>query len=56
VGQIEALEATPGHQEQLRAALLRALRLKGASMVADDLPLPLLLEEAQRRTRGYWLP
>ena len=56
VGQIEAEEATPGHQEQLRAALLRALRLEGASTVADDLPLPLLLEEAQRRKRGYRLP
>jgi hypothetical protein len=56
VGQIEAVESTPGHQEQLRAALLRALRLAGAAAVAADLPLPLLLEEAQRRKRGYWLP
>jgi hypothetical protein len=58
VATLVALEDPPRHDAQLRAALLRALRLGGidTASIADDVPLPRLLEEARRRKRGYWLP
>jgi hypothetical protein len=58
VATIELDEPVPGHQDQLRAALLQALRLRlgDAAGGIDALSLPELIETALRRRRGYWLP
>jgi len=61
VAKIEAIEAAPSHEDRLRAALLRALRLKGVpiTIATENLPLAQLLEHALEHARhkhGYDLP
>lgn len=58
VATIELEEPVPGHQEQLRAALLHALRIRlgDAAVGIDALPLPELIETALKSRRGHWLP
>lgn len=58
VATVKLEEPTPGHQHQLRAALVRALRIKlgDAAATIDALPLPELIETARKSRRGHWLP
>jgi len=55
---IELVDEVPSHEDQLRTALLRALRLAGVgvSYSTENLPLEQLLGKALRHKRGNFLP
>ena len=51
------VEDEPGHKDELRLSLSRALKLSGLPHVATErMPLPDLVQAALNRRKGTWLP